>query len=320
MQKQKIEELIPSLIRQISNGEGISVAEVAKRYKVSADGVKKRLREVRDTFYKNAFGYDGSTKKWVVKSGQLGFLQRELLEPEEAVVLTAMSRTKDRLGKGLVATHEKIVNNYTKRAKSYIFKQHKAEEITEDMEQTFALLKYAINNKNIIQLDYPSKGMLKTRRVFPYRIVYIEYYWYLICYEDGEKIKSFRLSLIKSASILNKVYKYDFENVDLRLKLAMNAFVDYKASIQTVEILVNDFRTNHIELASFFAAWKKTDYIIEINGIQYRRFEVKITNPEYKDIIPTILKYMPEMLVESPEALKEAIQMRVESYLQQYEA
>ena len=314
----KIEELIPSLIHRISNGEGISVVEVAKRYKVSADGVKKRLREVRDEFYKNAFGYDGSTKKWVVKSGQLGFLQRELLEPEEAVVLTAMSRTKDRLGKGLITTHEKIVNNYTKRAKSYIFKQHKAEEITEDMEQTFALLKHAINNKNIVQLDYPSKDAVKTRRVFPYRIVYIEYYWYLICYEEGDKIKSFRLSLIKKPSILDEVYEYDFKNVDLRLKLAMNAFVDYKAPIETVEILVDEFRTNHIELASFFTAWKKTDYTTDINGVKYRRFEVKITNPDYKDIIPTILKYMPEMLVESPDALKEAVQERIENYLKQY--
>ena len=319
MPKQKIEELIPSLICQISNGKGISIKEVAKANKVSPDGVKKRLREVRDKFYKNCFGYDGSTRNWVVKNGQLGFLQRELLEPEEAVVLTAMSRTKASLGKGLISTHEKIVENYTKRTKTYIFKQHKAEEINKDMEQTFALLKHAINDKHIVQLNYPSKNIPKTRRVFPYRIVYIEYYWYLICYEEGDKIKSFRLSLIQKPVILDEFYKYDFKNVDLRLKLAMNAFVDYKAPIQTVEILVNEYRRNHIELASFFTAWKKTNYVTEINGVKYRRFEVKITNPDYKDIIPTILKYMPEMLVESPDVLKEAVQERVESYLKQYE-
>jgi len=149
MPKQKIEELIPSLIRQISNGNGISVKEIAKTNKVSADGVKKRLREVRDKFYKNCFGYDASTKKWVVKSGELGFLQRELLEPEEAVVLTAMSRTKARLGKGLISTHEKIVENYTKRTKTYIFKQHKAEGINKDMEQTFARRRLTIKKKSI---------------------------------------------------------------------------------------------------------------------------------------------------------------------------
>ena len=50
-----------------------------------------------------------------------------------------MIRTKDRLGKELIDTHEKIVKNYIKKAKSYILKQHKAEEITP------TLLKYMPN-------------------------------------------------------------------------------------------------------------------------------------------------------------------------------
>ena len=309
----KIEELIPALIQQISNGNGISVKEIAKTHKVSADGVKKRLREVRDKFYKDCFDYDGSTRKWVVKSGQLGFLQRELLEPEEAVVLTALERTKGRLGKSLIQTHEKIVENYTKRTKSYIFKQHKAEEIDDDMEQTFALLKHAINDNSVVRLDYKEK----TRDIYPYRIVYIEYYWYLICAED-DKIKSFRLSQIQAPQILKETHKCNFNDVNLRLDLAMNAFVDFKEPIQTVEILVDEVRTNHIEIASFFKAWKKTDYTTIINNVKYRRFEVKITNPKYADIIPTILKYMPEMLVESPDELKETVEEKVQAYLKQY--
>ncbi len=311
--KKKIEELIPDLIKQISQGNGVSVNEVAREYNVSADGVKKRLREVRDKFYKDCFDYDGSTRKWVVNNCQLGFLQKELLEPEEAVVLTAIERTKDRLGKGLIETHEKIVKNYTKRTKSYIFKQHKAEEIDEDMEQTFALLKHAINGENIVKLDYKKKR----REVYPYRIVYIEYYWYLICAEDN-RVKSFRLSLIQAPEMLDETYQYDFKHINLRLDLAMNAFVDYQEPIKTVDILVDEFRTHHIEIASFFKAWRKTDYTTIINDIKYRRFEVKITNPKYKDIIPTLLKYMPEMLVESPDDLKQAVEDRVHSYLKQY--
>ena len=311
MPNKKIEELIPNLIRQISNGNGISVAEIANIYNVSADGVKKRLREVRDEFYKDCFAYDGSTKKWVVKNGQQCFLQRELLEPEEAVVLTAMNRTKDRLGKGLISTHEKIVENYTKRTKSYIFKQHKAEEIDMDMEQTFALLKHAINDNSVVELSYKAK----VRKVFPYRIVYIEYYWYLICAEN-DRIKSFRLSQIKSPQILDKIHNYNFDDVNFRLELAMNAFVDFKEPITLVEILVDEVRINHIELASFFTAWRKTDYTTTINGIKYRRFEVKITNPDYSDIIPTILKYMPEMIVDEPQELIR----KIDKILQNYQA
>jgi len=76
---------------------------------------------VRDKFYKDCFGYDGSTRNWVVKNGYLGFLQKELLEPEEAVVLTIIYRNKDSHSK-LIPTYEKIVDGYAKRAKSYMFK------------------------------------------------------------------------------------------------------------------------------------------------------------------------------------------------------
>ena len=313
MSKKKIEELIPNLIKQISQGNGVSVIDVAEKNNVSADGVKKRLREVRDKFYKECFDYDGSTRKWVVNPLQFGFLQKELLEPEEVVVLTAMYRTKNRLGKGLSKTHEKIVDNYTKRTKSYIFKQHKSEDITEDMEQIFALLKNAINDKKVVELDYPSKGVDKTREVYPYRIVYIEYYWYLICFDDG-KIKSFLLSLIKLPTILDETYKYNFDNVETRLNLAMNAYVDYQEDFKTISVLVLDRIVNHVDVASYFDAWKKQEYKTEIKGKKYQRFEVTTTNSKFDDIAPTIMKYMPNIIVEEPQELIDKIQINMDEY------
>ena len=309
MPKQKIEELIPNLIRQISNGKGVSVVEVAKEYNVSPDGVKKRLREVRDKFYKEYFDYDGSTRKWVVKNWHTGFLQKEILEPEEAVVLTAIYRNKSSLGKELIPTYEKIVDSYTKRAKSYIFKQHKAEEITEDMEQTFALLKHAINNKRVVELEYNGK----VREVYPYRIVYIEYYWYLICAEDN-KIKSFRVSLIKELDILIDTYEYDFSNVNERLQLAMNAFVDYQEPYKYISVFVWENIVNHVDIASYFDAWKKLDETTTIDGKKFQKFEVATTNPNFDDITPTILKYLPNIIVDEPQELIEKVDKILQSY------
>ena len=312
----KIEEILPQILKDLSNGIAISTVKIEKKHGFSASGVRNHLRTLEQRFYKNCFKYDGSTKKWVTTDR--GFLTRELLEPEEVIVLNGIYRNKDRLGISLSKTHEKMVESYLKRTKSYIFKQHKAEDVTEDMEQVFAMLKRAISAKNVVELDYPSKGALKTRRVFPYKIVYIEYYWYLICYEENDKIKSFRLSLIRSPRMLDEVYKYDFENVNLRLKLAMNAYVDFEEPINTVEILVANHLVNHIEIASYFMAWRKTEYVTEINKVKYRRFEVNTTNPNYNDIIPTILKYMPHMLVESHGELKEAIDERMRIYQDSY--
>lgn len=312
----KIEEILPQILRDLSNGIAVSTIEIEKTHNVSASGVRSHLRTLKERFYKGCFKYDGSTKKWVPV--EIGFLNRELLEPEEIVVLNGIYRNKKRLGDSLIETHEKLVESYLKRTKSYIFKQHISEELTEDMEQTFALLKRAISDKKVVELNYPSKGTLKIRRVYPHQVVYIEYYWYLICYEEDDKIKSFRLSLIQSPKMLDKTYSYNFENVALRLKLAMNAYVDYQTPIEVVNILVASHIVNHVEIASFFDAWRKTDYTISIEGNQFRRFEVRITNPDYKDVIPTILKYMPNMLVEEPIELKEEIDSLISKYTGSY--
>ncbi len=287
-----------------------------KKYGFSASGVRNHLRTLEARFYKNCFKYDGSTKKWVTTDR--GFLTRELLEPEEVIVLNGIYRNKDRLGSSLSKTHVKMIEDYLKRTKSYVYKQHTAEEMAKDMEEVFAMLKSAINQKNIVEIEYLSKGNISIRRVFPYQVVYIEYYWYLICYEESKKIKSFRLSMIQSSKILDEIYNYDFKPVDLRLKLAMNAYVDFEEPIDTVEILVANFLFTHIKKASYFTAWNPMEYTIEVKGIKYRRFEVTITNPKYDDIIPTILKYMPHMLVESSDELKEAIDKRIKNYVNQY--
>ncbi|MDQ7060658.1 MAG: WYL domain-containing protein [Sulfurimonas sp.] len=312
----KIEEILPKILKDLSNGIGISTLEIEKEYGFSASGVRNHLRNLQARFYKNCFKYDGSTKKWVTTDR--GFLRRELLEPEEVIVLNGIYRNKDRLGPSLSKTHETMIESYLKRTKSYIFKQHKAEDVTQGMEQIFAILKSAINEKNIVELKYPSKGVLKTRRVFPYRIVYIEYYWYLISYEENDRMKSFRLSLIQSPTILDETYKYDFENVNLRLKLAMNAYVDFEEPLNRISVLVWEKIVEHIELASYFDAWKKLEYSTSLNGKKYQRFEVTITNPNYDDITPTIMKYMPNIIVEEPEELIEKIDEIINQYKKLY--
>ena len=141
----KAEELLPKLLKDLSNGIAISIKEVAEKYEMSNDSIKVPLRSIRDNFYPKSFKYDGSTRKWVVE--ELGFLQKTLLKPEEAVVLNGILRNKSSQGKSLIPWNEKIVENYIKRTSSFIFKQHIAEEITEDMEQLFAQIHSAIDDK-----------------------------------------------------------------------------------------------------------------------------------------------------------------------------
>ena len=100
--------------------------------------------------------------------------------------------------------------------------------------------------------------------------------------------------------------------------MAMNAFVDYQAPVKIVELFVSSKICDHIEKASFFSAWKKLNQKITINSIEYIKFEVKTTNPDFDDIVPTILKYMPNIIIEEPIELKEKIDSIINLYKNSY--
>ena len=308
----KVYEILPKILKNISNGIGVSVKDMTTKYGVSESNLRKHLSGIEKSFYKNQYKYDASTKKWIAIN--IGFLNHELLDVEEVIVLYSILNNKKHLGQTLINSHEKVVDNYIKRTKSYIFKQHVAENLTPQMEQTFALLKKAINNNKIVEISYPKNKNTTRRKVYPYRFVFIEYYWYLICFEENKKIKSFRLSLIESPSMLEETFDYDFGHVEQRLKIAMNAYADFQSEIEHINILVAKNLVNHVELAAFFSAWKKTGVQKKRNGIDFTRFEVQTTNPDYKDIIPTLLKYMPYMIVEDNEVLKDKIDNILKEY------
>lgn len=313
----KIEELLPKILRDLSNGIAVSTVEIEKIHGLSASGVRSHLRTLEQKFYKGCFKYDGSTKKWVTT--EPNFLNKILLKPEEVVVLNAMLRTKDRLGDSLVKWQENMVNNYVKRTSSFIFKQHISEEITEDMEQIFAQIHSAIDERKKLRFKlYGDYHYV----VLPYKIINLEYYWYLLCFEEScekegantQKIKSFTISKLRFLEILNEEFKHDFSDLEEKLEHAMNAFFSPDKPTITIELLVTESFTNYVERASFFSAWKKTTYTTVIKDIEYIRYEVKVTNPDFKEIIPTILKYLPNILAEEPIELKEKIEELINGY------
>lgn len=311
----KIEEILPRILKQLSNGAGVSTVDIENDYAVSASSVRAHLRSLKENFFPKSIKYDGSTKKWVATEAE--FLKKSLLKPEEIVILNSMLRNKGKMGSSLTPWHEQMVNSYVKRTRSYIFKQHTTEEITEEMEYTFAILQNAIDDKKKVELEYSGK----IRTVYPYKIVYIEYYWYLICYEESASpgiIKSLRVSKIVDPYMLDETYSYDFDHVDKRLNLAMNAYVDFQNSFQTARVWVSKYIKEHVELAAYFKAWKELPLTREINDVKFTLFEITFTNPDFNDIIPTILKYMPNIVVEEPVELQEEIDRIIQAYSDYY--
>lgn len=315
--KKKIEELLPNIIKRISRGEAVSTVDIEKNHKISASSVRAHLSSLEKNFYKNFYKYDGSSKKWVAK--EIGFLDKIILKPEEVVVLNAIKRNGQKAKGKLSNWYSDIVENYTKRASSFIFKQHNEESISEDMEQIFAQLHTAIDKKIKISLSYN-----KFKRIFyPYKVVKLEHYWYLLGYEESnekgslsEIVKTYKIIDIKYLELLKEKYKYDFHTIEQKLEHAINAYFSPSNPMDSVYLLVRESFSEYIDRAKLYSGWRKTEYTTTIQKINYIRYDVSITQPEFKEIIPTILQNMPNILVEDNQGLQTA----VDNILKEYQA
>ena len=313
----KPEEIIPEVIKRLSKGESLSTKEIADEYGVIPSSFNDKFRPIREEFYDHFIAYDKSSGKWA-RTEPL-FLEKMLLTPEETVVLTALMRNSSMCGTALSSTVKEIVENYVKRTKSSVFKQDVLEKINDDLEIVFAQLKYAIEEHNKIKFTYKNQTII----LYPYKIINLEYYWYILGYEEyseywmeiekkpekSNKVKTFTIANIKSLEVLNERYKYDFSKTNAELKNAMNAFFSVDDDSDTIELLVVHWLEDYIVRAPYFSGWYKTkeEVLIKDEGadqeVKYFVYEVKSSNKYFADIIPTILKYMPNIRVRNNEKL-----------------
>ncbi|WP_457743251.1 WYL domain-containing protein [Sulfurimonas sp.] len=313
----KPEEIIPEVIKRLSKGEALSTKEIADEYGVIPSSFNDKFRPIREKFYKHFIAHDKSSGKWT-RIEPL-FLEKMLLTPEETVVLTALIRNTSMCGTALSSTVKEIVENYVKRTKSSVFKQDVLEKINDDLEIVFAQLKYAIEERNKIKFTYNEQAII----FYPYKIINLEYYWYILGYEEyseywmeiekkpekSNKVKTFTIAKIKSLEVLNERYKYDFSKTNTELKNAMNAFFSVDDDSDTIELLVVHWLEDYIVRAPYFSGWYKTDEEVFVKdtkqdkAVKYFVYEVKSSNKYFADIIPTILKYMPNIRVRNNEKL-----------------
>ena len=319
----KPEEIIPEVIKRLSKGESLSTKEIADKYGVIPSSFNDKFRPIREEFYEHFIAYDKSSGKWT-RIEPL-FLEKMLLTPEETVVLTALIRNTSMCGTALSGTVKEIVENYVKRTKSSVFKQDVLEKINDDLEIIFAQLKYAIEGCKKIKFTYNENAIV----FYPYKVINLEYYWYILGYEEyseywmeikkkpenSHMIKTFTINKIKNLEVIDERYKFDFGETETELKHAMNAFFSIGES-EIIELLVIDWLEEYIERAPYFSGWKKTGELITIKNDIFLVYEIKSTNKHYQDIIPTILKYTPNIRIRDNQNLVEKIFDRMKIFIE----
>lgn len=323
----KAEEVVCFTLKELSKGNSVCIGSFSEFYGVSKETLRKRFREVVGRYYKDDVYYDSSSKCWY--ANRSNFLETSFIQPEEAVILNGILRNSDHFGSGLSSKVHLMVNHYIKRGHLASLQPEIIENI-EHMREHFALLENAIKNRRKVILHYVNSDVKKSKIFLPLRIVNMEYYWYAVGEietEDIKEIRYFRIKKIIEIETLDKYVTYsEFRTLYNKVKnidKGMNAFYQPYKETKKIRVIIPEWFEEHIHDIPYFNTWENLGKAKKIEGTQYLTYHVISTDEEYRDIIPTIQKYMPHIVIcnnEENEEIIKIMRQRSEEYARIFES
>lgn len=294
-----LEMVLASIIYKISDyPDGVCLTQESEQLGVNLHSLRRRFREVKDLIYHSEIYYDDKDHRW--KAEEPRFLESMSLTPEEAVLLAAIRRSGGRYDLELKKWLHRIINRYVRRRHTKLVQKDAIEKTDDRMLDIFATIKHAIRKRRYLKFFYKGKETL----ALPLQIVNLEYYWYFLAEkrdESWEGIILFTVALIQDIEIIDEYFDRDKRNQLLHktrgIEHGMNAFYKPHSGIENlVEVLVPKWYKTYLERAPFYGLWNiKTTMIIDDE--EYYIYTIVSTSPDYMDIIPTIQKNMPHMIV-----------------------
>lgn len=309
----KAEEVVPIILYELSRGNTVSLSSFSESYRVPKPTLKRRFNEIVSRYYIDDIYYDTKDKLW--KAKEINFLESSPVQPEEATIFNGILRNSDHFGEKLSKKVHMIVNRYIKRGYLASLRTETVEDL-DQMKEVFISLENAMRNRRIVNLHYVKNGENKFKKFLPLRIINLEYYWYVVGEIDveGEKeIRHFRMKRITNIEPLDEyVDRTTFKSLYIKVRntdKGMNAFYKPHNPVKKVRVIIPEWFEEHIQDIPYFSTWEKTNGFTDIEGIRYYTYEIQSTDEEYRDIIPTIQKYLPDIIVCDIERNREVIEL-----------
>lgn len=315
----KTDEIVVDILERMSSGSPIPISMYAKPNSNSnRETIIRHIREVSNLFNAD-IDYNKCSKTW--EAGRRNFLDDSPLSAQEAVVLAGIKRNAFHYGNTLDKTVIEIADFFQEWKHAGMFQNSAIEDFKKFMSK-IKLIDTAKSRGQYLKIVYQKQTGAEERTVIPLRVANMEYYWYLIAIEKGkttsDDIRKYALHNIETIELDEQVYnpkfQQDMHELVKDIHLGMNAFYKPYNAIKTVTLMIPESFINFIVRSPYFMLWKvkKNEPSVVIRGnfeegqpeqdIHYIKMIVPSTDHEYRDIIPSIQKYMPMFIVpELPE-------------------
>lgn len=177
-------------------------------------------------------------------------------------------------------------------------------------DQIFRIISTAVIQRRKLELVYfsRSRGEILTRVVSPQRLIYYNSNWYLDAWcHLREDFRSFALDAIRGATILGeKADDHPQEVLDERLGAGYGIFAGRPDEVAVLRFGLPASRWIERE------EWHPNQQITPLPGGEVR-LEVPYSDP--RELVQDILRFVPDVIVESPDSLRQLVMKSLEAGL-----
>lgn len=297
---QTIIDLLPKLLRQLSNGQPIHIPTISKQYAIPEKTIQDNIKKYLVPIEIAEIRFDKSIQKWIAKRG---FLDETLSSEDELITMRVLEHHANSYGKQFLLSTQRLFNRFKRRASLTIYKKTKIEKIEKDDEGKLAIVKTAISQNKVLTCRY--KG--KDRTVYPLKIVLLEGFWYLFLWDtDNKEVRTYHLKSLEALSLQDATFTIPENRVIGHLDNAINAYFK-DAELIPVKLLVHKQVSKYFKRQPLSASQHITKH-----DETYDQLDIWITDE--MEIIPTIQQYLPYIKVISPLFIHEKILENIANY------
>lgn len=295
---------VVSILNKLDSNKVISSSELAKEFKVSLRTIQRDLDLLSNT------GFPLSSSERGFYTFVDGFsLKKANLTGEEASLLSFLFDITKSLGKDFEKSCSGIIKKVIQQEYETPFYAKLPQGPLKKLESPFLkIIEDAVCDCHRTIITYDSSGKLKKFDLCPLKIIFYDGFWYLLAQRYGkEYVLKFRIEKIKSVEVQGESFAPP-ENLQTMLDESVNIWFN---ELKPSKVLLRVDK----EVAHFFKqkVYFPKQKIKKNNKDGSLIFETQITNK--MEIFPTIMHWIPHIVVINPQSLQKEIKEIISGYL-----
>ena len=286
------------ILNEFDKGE-VCLPDIAEDLGVTLRTVQRDLHILEDAGFPFA-----NTKKGAYCFVEGFSLQRMRLMAKEAAMLALMGDIAHSLGGGSAETYQDLRNKILEsRYNPFFIKIAKGQAFKDP--QLIKTLEKAINGQTKVKIEYENSP-LSGRTISPLKIAWFNGFWYLLAYGKDETVLKLRLDKIKGAKLLEATFTRP-QKLEKILRDSASVWFEENRKIK-VRFAIDGEVSKYFKKREYFPKQK----IIKTNKDGSLVLECSVGRHE--EILPTVLEWIPHIVVQEPKELKTLVSEKVECY------